>query len=669
LSLSKGLSLRSPLGSAKAEGVLQLIQLSKQFGSKVLFENVSAQIAARSRIALVGPNGAGKSPMIKMLLGHEGCDSGDVTRASHLSIGHLAQELPKFEARTILEEVMRLDGRRERLQNAKKDLEDDFAESHEAASDSEKLERYGRILEELESLDEWTLESRARQVLSGMGFSEADFSRGLSEFSGGWLMRVALARVLLAAPDLLILDEPTNHLDLESLLWLENFLQRWRGAFLLVSHDRGFLNRMVTEVWELDARRLTVYRGDIDSYATQKAERMAVLTAQYEGQQARIAEIEDFVRRFGAKATKARQAQSRLKELDRMERIEMPEDRSQVRFRFPPAPHGGREVVTIQNAGLAFGEKKLYRNINWVLQRGSRVVIAGVNGAGKTSLLRLLSGAYQPTEGVLRHGHEIKVGYYAQIQAESLDLSRTVLQELEAVAPDMPISRVRALAGAFLFTGDAVDKKCAVLSGGEKARVALAKLLLSPANFLVLDEPTNHLDMESKQVLLEALQDFDGTLVLVSHDREFVAPLVDTVLEIIPKAGGSEIIPQIGSWDDYLERKQKELSEREARLSSLPGASGGASSKSTPLQQAPQTAAPKGPSNNQKKAWEKEREKSEADIAKLEGRQAELSGLLSDPTVYADKTRAMALMHEQRELEEKLLKLMDRWEELCGLLG
>jgi ATP-binding cassette subfamily F protein 3 len=282
--------------------------------------------------------------------------------------------------------------------------------------------------------------------------------------------------------------------------------------------------------------------------------------------------------------------------------------------------------------------------------------------------LRLLSGAYRPSEGVLKHGHEIRVGYYAQIQAESLNLSRTVLQELEAVAPDMPVSRVRALAGAFLFTGDAVDKKCAVLSGGEKARVALAKLLLSPANFLVLDEPTNHLDMESKQVLLEALQDFDGTLVLVSHDREFVAPLVDTVLEIIPKVGGSEIIPQLGSWDDYLERKQKELSEREARLSSLPGASGG--SRTTAGGVAPaSTAAPKGPSNNQKKAWEKEREKAESDIAKLEGRQAELSGLLSDPGVYADKTRAMALMHEQRELEEKLLKLMDRWEELCSLLG
>jgi ATP-binding cassette subfamily F protein 3 len=660
--------LRGGPGIGYTACVLQLINLSKQYGSKVLFEGASSRIASRSRIALVGPNGAGKSTMIRMLLGQEYCDSGEVTRASHLSIGHLAQELPKFEARTILEEVMRLDGRRDRLLNVRKDLEDDFAESHEAAADAEKLERYGRILEELESLDEWTLESRARQILSGMGFQEKDFSRGLSEFSGGWLMRVAMARVLLSAPDLLILDEPTNHLDLESLLWLENFLQRWRGAFLLVSHDRSFLNRMVNEVWELESRKLTVYRGDIDNYATQKAERMAVLTAQYEGQQARIAEIEDFVKRFGAKATKARQAQSRLKELDRMERIELPEERSSVRFRFPPAPHGGREVVTLQKAGLSFGDKQLYQDINWVLQRGSRVVIAGVNGAGKTSLLRLLSGAYQPTQGVVRHGHEIKVGYYAQIQAESLDLSRTVLQELEAVAPDMQMSRVRALAGAFLFTGDAVEKKCAVLSGGEKARVALAKLLLSPANFLVLDEPTNHLDMESKQVLLEALQDFDGTLVLVSHDREFVAPLVDTVLEILPEVGGSRIAPQLGSWDDYLERKQKELSEREAKLSTLPG-TGPSRPSAQATGNANQPAVPKGPSNNQKKAWEKEREKAEADISRMESRQVVLSGLLSDPEVYADKSRALTLMHEQRELETSLNRLMDRWEELCGLLG
>jgi ATP-binding cassette subfamily F protein 3 len=648
--------------------VLQLIELSKHYGTKVLFENASAQITSRSRIALVGPNGAGKSTLIKILLGTEGSESGRVTRASHLSIGHLAQELPRFEARTILEEVMRLDGGRERLLELKAEFEARFERDIQASQDAELLERYGRVLEELEGLDEWKLESRARQILSGMGFQEADFVRPLSQFSGGWLMRVALARVLLSAPDLLILDEPTNHLDLESLLWLESFLQRWRGAFLLVSHDRGFLNRLVTEVWELESRKLTSYRGDIDQYAAQKAERMAVLTSQYESQQARIAEIERFVERFGAKATKARQAQSRLKELDRMERIELPEDRAQVRFRFPPAPPGGKEVVTLKKAALAFGEKKLYRDISWVLQRGSRVVIAGVNGAGKTSLLRLLSGVYSPSAGEVKLGHEVKVGYYAQIQAESLNLQNTVLQELESVAPDLAVSRVRALAGAFLFTGDAVEKRCAVLSGGEKARVALAKLLLSPANFLVLDEPTNHLDIESKQVLLEALQDFEGTLVLVSHDREFVAPLVDTVLEILPGSEGSTLVPQLGTWEDFIERKQREMGEREARLRSLAPATKERVPEKTAEAVGPGRSAAKGPSNNQRKAWEKEREKIELEISALEGRQAELSGLLSDPAVYADKSKALGLMQEQKELEQGLDVKMSRWEELCSLL-
>ncbi len=648
--------------------MLQLIELSKHYGTKVLFENASAQITSRSRIALVGPNGAGKSTLIKILLGTEGSESGRVTRASHLSIGHLAQELPRFEARTILEEVMRLDGGRERLLELKAEFEARFERDIQASQDAELLERYGRVLEELEGLDEWKLESRARQILSGMGFQEADFVRPLSQFSGGWLMRVALARVLLSAPDLLILDEPTNHLDLESLLWLESFLQRWRGAFLLVSHDRGFLNRLVTEVWELESRKLTSYRGDIDQYAAQKAERMAVLTSQYESQQARIAEIERFVERFGAKATKARQAQSRLKELDRMERIELPEDRAQVRFRFPPAPPGGKEVVTLKKAALAFGEKKLYRDISWVLQRGSRVVIAGVNGAGKTSLLRLLSGVYSPSAGEVKLGHEVKVGYYAQIQAESLNLQNTVLQELESVAPDLAVSRVRALAGAFLFTGDAVEKRCAVLSGGEKARVALAKLLLSPANFLVLDEPTNHLDIESKQVLLEALQDFEGTLVLVSHDREFVAPLVDTVLEILPGSEGSTLVPQLGTWEDFIERKQREMGEREARLRSLAPATKERVPEKTAEAVGPGRSAAKGPSNNQRKAWEKEREKIELEISALEGRQAELSGLLSDPAVYADKSKALGLMQEQKELEQGLDVKMSRWEELCSLL-
>ncbi|NBU22074.1 ABC transporter ATP-binding protein, partial [bacterium] len=407
-----------------------------------------------------------------------------------------------------------------------------------------------------------------------------------------------------------------------------------------------------------------VYRGNIDSFVSQKQERLAVLKSQYEGQQAKIAEIERFVARFGAKATKARQAQSRLKQLEKMDLIEMPEDRSSIRFRFPPAPHSGKEVVTIKNAGLRFGEKNIFKDLNWVIQRGSRVAIVGVNGAGKTSFLRLLSQELMPTQGEVKFGHAVEVGYYAQIQAESLNMNQTILQELEAVAPDLPVSRVRGIAGAFLFSGDAVEKKCAVLSGGEKARVALAKLLLSPSNFLILDEPTNHLDVNSRGVLLEALEDYEGTLCIVSHDREFMKPLVDTVLEIIPQSEsnqGSQVIALVGSYEDYLERKIKEAS---ARLSD--------SSSSKKLQKdtapADQSVMKKGPSNNQIRSWERERDSLEGEISRLEARQVELHQLLANEKTYQDKEFSLKLMEEQRVLTQTLNDKMSRWETLCEML-
>ena len=641
--------------------MIHLQGIFKQYGSKVLFENAQANLGHRSRVALVGPNGAGKSTLIRILLGLESPDSGQVGRAKHLMIGHLAQEVPKFSGRTVLQEVMRLDGRREDLLDAKKELE---CALEKDPSQEEVLERYGRVLEELEHLDEYRLESRAQQILSGVGFQEKDYGRNLTELSGGWLMRVALARILLMDPDLLLLDEPTNHLDLESLLWLEEFLKGFRGSLLLVSHDTAFLNRLVGEVWEIDQKRLQVYRGNIDSFVSQKQERLAVLKAQYEGQQAKVAEIERFVARFGAKATKARQAQSRLKQLEKMDLIELPEDRSSIRFRFPPAPHSGKEVVTIKNGGLSFGEKVVFENLNWVIQRGSRVAIVGVNGAGKTSLLRLLSQRLMPTHGELKFGHAVEVGYYAQIQAESLQLNRTILQELESIAPDMPVSRVRAIAGAFLFSGDAVEKKCAVLSGGEKARVALAKLLLSPSNFLILDEPTNHLDVESRGVLLEALEDYEGTLCLVSHDREFMGPLVDTVLEVIPQSDprkGSQVSFLVGSYEDYLERKLKEASSR---------LSEGSESKKSQKERASVEAIPvkKGPSNNQIRSWERERDALEEEIARLEKKQVELHELLGEEKTYQDKEFSLKLMEEQRVLVQALHEKMARWEELCGLL-
>lgn len=622
-----------------------------------MFEGAEAHIGHRSRTALIGPNGAGKSTLIKIILGLEHPDTGEVTRAKQLAVGYLPQEIPKMSGKTILGEVLRMDGRRDQLLKTKAELEKTLETQHNDSL----VERYGRILEELENLDEYRIESRAKGILSGMGFQTKDFDRSLTEFSGGWLMRVALSRILLMDPDLLLMDEPTNHLDLESLLWLEEFLKRHQGALLMISHDTAFLNRLVTEVLEIDQKRLWSYKGNLDSYVTQKEERLALLRAQYANQQDKIADIEAFVERFGAKATKARQAQSRLKQLEKMEIIELPEDRKTVRFQFPPAPHSGKDVISVQDASVRFGEKVVFRDLNWLIRKGTRTAIVGVNGAGKTTLLKLLAKSMEPTAGQVKLGHEVRVGYYSQMQAESLNMKNTILQELEAMAPDWPISKVRAIAGAFLFTGDDVEKRCEVLSGGEKARVALAKLLLSPSNFLILDEPTNHLDVESRGVLLNALQDYTGTLCLVSHDREFVAPLVDSVLEIIPSPHGSEVLHLTSTYEDYLERK---IREAQGQLSQSGFEEG---KKSTAAVSA--VTENKGPSKNQKAAWQKELTQIEAQIADLETKQNEIQSSLSDPGTYEDKVKVVQLLQSQRENQQELEKKYFRWEELSQLLS
>ena len=649
--------------------MIHIQSIVKQFGEKILFDNADGHIGHRSKVALIGPNGAGKTTLIKMILGLDSPDTGQVTKANHLAIGYLSQEVPRLSGRNVLDEVMRLDGRREVLKQAQKEFEDIFSQDPDRLSDKpDELERYGRILEELEQLDEYRLESRAKTILQGMGFQQTDFNRSLSEFSGGWLMRVALSRILLMEPDLLLLDEPTNHLDLESLLWLEEFLRAFRGAILVISHDRAFLNRIVSEVLEVDQKRLWSYRGNLDAYVVQKEERLTVLRSQYAGQQAKVAEIQAFVKRFGAKATKARQAQSRLKQLEKMDLIELPDAMSSVRFRFPPASHSGKEVVIVKDAAFSFKDKKVFRDLNWVIKRGSRTAIVGVNGAGKTTLLRMIAQTLRPTSGEVRIGHEVKVGYYAQMQAETLEPKKSIFDELQDVAPTMPIAQVRAIAGAFLFSGSAVEKRCSVLSGGEKARVALAKLLLSPSNFLILDEPTNHLDADSREVLLEALQGYDGTLVLVSHDREFMAPLVDTVLEISKSDEGSLVNQLLGGYEDYLERKTREVADsikntKENTKSQKP------TDRSAEAEALTAPEFKTQPSNNQRRSWERERSHLENEISKLEVEQTQCQTILADDKTYQDKAKTVNLIQRQKEIEQLLTVKMARWEELCRWLS
>ncbi len=646
--------------------MLHIRNLTKQYGPKVLFQDAEANFGARSRVALIGPNGAGKSTFLKILLNQEAPDTGEVSRAKGLSLGYLPQEVPKASNLSVLDECLRMGDRVDQLKALKVDYEKKFQDAH---PDDEDLERYGRVVEELEGLDEFTLEARAKEILMGMGFRLTDFNRPLTEFSGGWLMRVALSRLLLMQPDLLLLDEPTNHLDLESLLWLEQFLARYQGAMLIISHDRPFLNRIVNEVIEIDQKRFFTYKGNLDSYVVQKQERIRVLRAQYESQQVRIAEIEDFVRRFGAKATKARQAQSRLKELDRMERIELEEDSKTVRFRFPPAPHSGKEVITLKNTTLSFPSRVLFKNLNWILKKGARVAIVGINGAGKTSLLRMLSQDLTPSNGECKLGHEVKLGYYAQIQAEALNPRHTIFEELSEVAPMMPQSQIRGIAGAFLFQGDDVFKRCSVLSGGEKARVALGKLLLSPANLLILDEPTNHLDADSRDVLLEALVNYKGTLILVSHDREFIAPLVDSVLEVVPAKDGvgpSDLHHLLGTYDEYLERKEKEIAQQSRPV--LSGKSKPAA-QAAPVKEAPKPIDTKTPSNNQRKKWKEEIEAIESEIQKLDSEKVVLEKELAQDQTYEDPERAQVLAKRQTEIHQILNSKLSRWEELSSLVS
>ena len=659
--------------------MLQIQGVSKSFGSKVLFEGVRANLDARSRIALVGPNGSGKSTLIKMILGNEHPDHGSIVLHPHVRVGHLAQELPKFEDRSILDEVMSLGGRRGEILARNDHLEKQMQTLGPGPAHDSVLTDYSRVLEELDAFDEFRLPSRAERILEGVGFRSRDFDRKLSEFSGGWLMRVALARVLLLNPDLLILDEPTNHLDLESLLWLEEFLKGYPGAILMVSHDRVFLNKLVNGVWEIDQRRIESYSGDLDAFVVQKEERLKVLEAKAQGQEAKAAELRAFIERFGAKASKARQAQSRMKQLEKLEnknKIELPQSVSGIGFRFPPCPKSGTVVATLKEVEVRVGagssdEKLLFTGFDWIVKRGTRTAIVGVNGAGKTTLLRTLAqglgGGIRPTAGEFRLGHEVRIGYYSQMQAEMLDLESTILEELESTAPTLEISKIRGVAGAFLFRGDEVEKKIKVLSGGEKARVALAKLLLTPNNFLLLDEPTNHLDADSREVLLSALQDYDGTLCVVSHDRDFVGPLADQLLEI----ENQRVTPLVIPYDEYLEKKTRETREKikqSSRSGKVDATTLASATRALGPEDVSNEARSPKISNNQRKAWEREFKEIEASITDLETRIHELNDLIASGDFEKEPEKTRAWIAEQSSLQIELDAKMLRWEELGGLI-
>ncbi len=640
-------------------GVLQLEAVAKRYGDRVLFRDVTWQLGGRERVGLVGPNGIGKTTLCRLLVGEEAPDAGRISRARDESIGYLPQEVAGEATGSVLGAVL---AAFPEVWALERELERTAAR---LGTDETLTARYGDLQHRFEALGGYRLETRARVVLGGLGFRDADLGRPLAEFSGGWRMRAALARLLLQRPAVLLLDEPTNHLDLESLAWLEGHLEAYDGAVVVVSHDRYFLNRMVTAIAELSPEGLQLYPGDYDAYLAQRQARAALLEARARNQAKRVAEIERFVERFRYKATKARQVQSRIKMLERLPRIERPAPARRLRFAFPAPPRTGRSVVRLQGVHKAYGPTVVYAGVDLEVERGERVALVGPNGAGKSTLLRLVAGVLPPDRGERTLGAHVSAHYYAQHQVEALDPARTVLEELEAVAPELGRTRLRTLLGAFLFSGDTVEKPVAVLSGGEKARLALARMLVRPAPLLCLDEPTNHLDLDARAVLEAALEEFDGTLVFISHDRYFINRLATRVVEV--RAG--RLTTHLGGYDDY--RAALAGPPVTGEPATPPPVASPRGTPGTPPAAAP--ARPARPARRrvapEVRALRTRVEALEAQIHALEARLGELGAALADPALYADGDRARAVAVERRDAEEQVAWLLHEWATLSEALA
>ncbi|MET4068542.1 ATPase subunit of ABC transporter with duplicated ATPase domains [Bradyrhizobium sp. S3.2.6] len=534
--------------------MIRLDNVSKQAGHQILFIEASAALNKGEKIGLVGPNGAGKTTLFRMIAGEELPDEGQVSTDRGITIGYFNQDVGEMSGRSAVAEVMNGAGPVSEVAAELRQLEADMADPDKADQMDEIIARYGEVQHAFEELDGYALDGRAREALSGLGFSQEMMDGDVGKLSGGWKMRVALARILLMRPDVMLLDEPSNHLDLESLIWLEKFLHDYEGTLLMTSHDREFINRVISKVVEIDSGSLTTYTGDYEFYEQQRALNEKQQQAQFERQQAMLAKEIKFIERFKARASHAAQVQSRVKKLDKIERVEPPRRRQTVAFDFLPAPRSGEDVVALKKVFKGYGAKRIYDGLDFMIRRRERWCVMGVNGAGKSTLLKLVAGASEPDEGTVALGGSVKMGYFAQHAMDLLDGERTVFQSLEDQFPTAGQGSLRALAGCFGFSGDDVEKRCRVLSGGEKARLVMAKMLFDPPNFLVLDEPTNHLDLATKEMLITALSDFEGTMLFVSHDRHFLSVLSNRVLELTPDG-----IHQFGGgYTEYVARTGQE---------------------------------------------------------------------------------------------------------------
>jgi ATPase subunit of ABC transporter with duplicated ATPase domains len=534
--------------------MISFSNINKQYGKQLVFVEASFQLNPGEKVGLVGPNGSGKTTLFRMVVGEEEPDEGSVSLPKKLTIGYFRQDVEEMQGRSVLDEAIAGSGRVGDLHHELESLQHAMEDPTQAAHMDRTLARFGEAQEEYEHLGGYTLEAQAREVLHGLGFADDQIDGDVGALSGGWKMRVALARVLLGRPDVLLMDEPTNHLDLESIIWLEQFLKTYPGALLMTSHDREFMNRIVSKIAEIDAGEIIVYSGNYDFYERERTIRETNQQAAFARQQSMLAKEQRFIDRFRTHAAKAAQVQSRIKALDKIEKIELPKRRQVVKFEFRIPPRSGDQVAVLENLHKRYGARVIYDGFDLTIRRGERWAVMGRNGAGKTTLLKMIAGAAAPDSGTVRLGASLNMGYFAQQSLDVLDPDLTVIEQLQMDFPQDGLGSLRTLAGAFQFSGEDVDKKIRSLSGGEKSRLAMARLLYNPPNFLVLDEPTNHLDLATKEMLVEALKNFEGTMIFVSHDRMFLRGLGSRVLELGGESG-RERDPRVypGSYTEYVQ--------------------------------------------------------------------------------------------------------------------
>ncbi len=632
--------------------MIDLLNISLQFGGKYLFNNVNYKINSGDKISLVGANGTGKSSLLKIIAGQLQPESGKILKQKNISIGYLPQENVIHQGKTLLDEAKSALTDIVSLQQKETEITNKLSAEHISQDERNDLvHQLGEVHHKLEELDSYSAESRVEKILIGLGFEEDDFSKLTNEFSGGWQMRIALAKILISQNDLLLMDEPTNHLDFDSLDWLINFLKSYKGALLIVSHDKHFVNEVTNKTLEIYLAKFSTFNGDYDAYLKYKEERDELAANQFLLQQKKIKETEKFIERFRYKATKAKQVQSRIKQLEKVNLIELPENKAEIYIKFPDPPPSGKVNLQLKSISKSYGEKKVLTNLDFQIDRGNKIAFVGPNGAGKTTLSKIIAGQISFDSGERIVGHNTIISYYAQDVADNLNPDLDILETIEGISEEKTIGQLRSLLGSFLFMGDDVFKKVGVLSGGEKSRVALAKILLTKSNFIILDEPTNHLDIASKEILQQALADFNGSLVLVSHDVDFLTPIVNKVVEI--KKGSFKIFE--GGINYYLTKRQQIIEHEEAEQKNIGDAFSRKDQKriEAELRQKKYKAT---------KDLVNKINNIEKQISVLEEKQDKLEKLLADPALYNDPARAKEANSAFISIKTDLEKKMEEWE-------